>query len=160
MTLLCLELNVTDSLATDPALPAGTCSGLLHGRTLIGSEHFLDFARSHTMFAARRDRPQTTIRPRRGIDVLRPSAQRADRTIFPSQDRKRIVRKLTHGIQMSNCVDFVIRQAGKAFKQQVGRVRPGAIGVRIVAFVADCMYTNLISNRDTELVVDKAREEV
>src|SRR5581483_11073652 len=125
--------------------------------------------RELTEDVARGDRTRSVVGGRlpalsaqeRQVDVARACPQRADgRGGAPAGDLDRIRVEPPERVRVRDLLDVVVGDPGEARQETLGRGRPRAVRVRVVALPGDPVDADRVALADTGRVVDEAGEEV
>src|SRR5690554_7986582 len=84
------------------------------------------------------------------------SSQSSHRAILATKNRERIIRELTHGVQVRNLIDLLICQTFKVVPSCFRGMRPCAIRVRVITFPSHHVLVHEIEILEAELVLNEA----
>ena len=95
---------------------------------------------------------------RDGVDVGRLAAEGPDRAAIPGSSGERVEGEVPHGVEVGDLVDLLDRQRGELRLVDLRRIRPRAVGVRIVGLPADVVDVEVVDQADPDGIVDEAAE--
>src|SRR5581483_9470436 len=96
------------------------------------------------------------------VDVRRTRPQRADRRALLRCVRERVPAEELRGVRPRDLVDLVVgaARARELVRDELGRLGPRRVGVRVVALPRDHVEPDLVAQLEPRRVRDEAREEV
>jgi len=81
-----------------------------------------------------------------------------DRRPLPRTDRKRVERKVPHGVLVGDLVDLLVGERGELQLVDLGTVGPRAVRVRKVRLPTDVLDIELVNEAHTYGIIDEAAE--